>query len=55
MALTKSWWQEGARQINDSDLTEEIGNILRNEKYIYGDNMNDRINLWRTLHVRLRI
>lgn len=40
VALIKAWWQEGARCINDSDLTGEMGNIMKNEKYIYGDNMN---------------
>ena len=44
MALVKIWWKEGARYINDSDLTEEMGNIMRNEKYIYGDDKSDRIN-----------
>lgn len=31
VALVKIWWKEGARYISDSDLTEEMGNIMRNE------------------------
>ena len=44
VVLVKTWWQKGARCINDSDLTEEMGDTLRNEKYIYGDDKSDRIN-----------
>lgn len=32
IALIKAWWQEGARCINASDLTEEKGNVMRNER-----------------------
>lgn len=51
VALVKIWWKEGARYINDSDLTEEMGNIMRNEKYIYGDDKSDRINWLRILRL----
>ena len=51
VALVKIWWKEGARYINDSDLTEEMGNIMKNEKYIYGDDKSDRINWLRILRL----
>ena len=44
MALVKTWQKEGVRCINDSDLTEEMGDIMINEKYTYGDDKSDRIN-----------